>query len=228
MRIEFFMRIIFFAIISFYLSVSPFTPFSLFAEKTPKLNEKLQPKNLLDQSLRSCNICQALKKRFGCHGIRGRRGPRGPQGPQGPQGTLVTNLASSFSTEPQDIGVVDFIPIRFDMEQFPPVNIQHPVGERFDQFQVPDTDTGTGKYQIGWEMSAANPTGSTLSTRIVRNNSPVQPSPFAMDDINGLESVSGQTILQLQRGDVIQLEARADPSSIRLNNRSFLIQRVAD
>jgi hypothetical protein len=86
-EIGFFMRTFLLSIISIFLSTSLFASFPPLVEKKHVCqNNLLHSQDLFNKSIRSCNICQILKKRFCAQAERGRRGPRGSQGEQGPQG----------------------------------------------------------------------------------------------------------------------------------------------
>ena len=159
-----------------------------------------------------------------------KRGPPGPQGPQGPAGVLTSQFASSYSNGSfVTLGSEDASPLFFTSERTPPVGIIHPVDGNPAHFQI----VNNGVYFIAWTFSVLKYDGDIVTVHLYNalTKRPLTPTPFStktippsLDGFN--EIISGQTILPLSAGTVIQLQIQTVNGSIQILDPSIIIMQI--
>lgn len=181
----------------------------------------------------------------GPRGHRGHRGPAGPQGPQGPAGSqgpqgpagaLVSNYASAASDIQAIILTGAKFPIDFPDNLVPPVGIVHPYQSSDSQFQIVDS----GIYQISWTVPVEWDVDLKNEVELYLYDATTStfflPSPIskgAFDDITGsttgtrFMTLSGQTIVQLSTGTVVQLLIQVTGVITGVEKARFTITKIA-
>lgn len=170
-------------------------------------------------------------------GPQGSQGPIGPIGPQGPAGSLVSNYASAASDIQSIIATFANFPINFPDNLVPPVGIVHPYQTDDSKFEIIDN----GIYQIAWTVPVE--WDSTLEDVVelflydATTATYFLPSPISrgqFDNIPGSSSttrfmtLSGQTIVQLSAGTVVQLLIHVTGVITGVERARFTITRIAN
>lgn len=158
------------------------------------------------------------KKCLGRKGTKGHAGNAGPTGLTGPAGNLSANYISSYNVSEQ----------RIDADSTPhPINFSNDSTVKgitrisSNTFKVPNK----GRYLIGWTISSfADPscesTGGPCSDNTisifllnVTTNSAIPPFPSGQYVQGPPKEASGQTIVDLEEGDIIQLNVIVEPGA---------------
>lgn len=165
-------------------------------------------------------------------GTPGEQGPRGPRGPRGPAGAFATRFAAAHSDITQVITAATETPIRFPVNNFPPVGIVHPVNGNTTQFQV----LNTGLYLITWTLSGTSTTdeGESVTTRLfnVTTGTTIHPDPATRTRAfpDAPFSISAQTIVRLPAGTIVQLRVdhSDEDATLIIANPTFTITEISN
>lgn len=140
--------------------------------------------------------------------------------------------AAYNNSEGQVISTPDtFTPISFPFNQpGTPVKISHPYLSDNTKFKI----THSGVYFMAWTLTISD-ASSTETTQVQLFNfttgQPINPNPFqTIDQFVGpdADSVSGQTLLRLQAGTVLQLRVSSSTGSVSVLDPTFIIMRIAE
>lgn len=163
-----------------------------------------------------------------CH--KPKQGPAGLTGPTGPQGSTGPAITSSYvsANGAAQTQTIMSRPVSFDLPDIAKLNIIHPAGPPPDNsaFKI----VNTGIYLIGWNVSLANFTTSEQVFIGVDLNFSLVPSTRELVNLVTpfFSVISGQTILPLAAGDIIQLQiTHFTSSTIEVENPSFIITQIA-
>lgn len=176
-----------------------------------------------------------------CH--KPKQGPAGPQGvqglvgPQGPAGSLVSNYASAASDIQSIIATFARFPINFPDNLVPPVGIVHPYLTDDSKFEIIED----GIYQISWtvpvEWDSILEDVVELFLYDATTATYFLPSPISreqFDNIPGSSSttrfmtLSGQTIVPLSAGTVLQLLIHVTGVITGVERARFTITKIAN
>lgn len=176
-----------------------------------------------------------------CHkpeqGPRGPQGSQGPAGPQGPAGSLVTNYASAASDIQTIIATFANFPINFTDNLVPPVGIVHPYQSDASKFEIIDS----GIYQISWTVPVEWDNqfedvvelflyDATTATYFLP--SPISKGQFdhipASSSTTRFMTLSGQTIVPLSAGTVVQLLIHVTGVITGVKYARFTITKIAN
>jgi hypothetical protein len=179
-----------------------------------------------------------------CHAPeRGPPGPQGPTGaagatgPQGPEGSLVSNYASAASDIQTIIATFANFPINFTNNLVPPVGIVHPYQSDDSKFEIIDN----GIYQIAWTVPVEWDVTSEDTIELFLYDATTAtyflPSPISkgqFDNISGsitttrYMTLSGQTIISLPAGTVVQLLIHVTGVITSVKYARFTITKISD
>ena len=165
------------------------------------------------------------------------QGPAGPQGIPGPAGTLVSQYASAAGDVESVIATIANFPIHFPTNLVPPIGIVHPYLADDSKFEI----TESGIYQVSWtvpvEWDVISENAIELFLYDATTASYFLPSPISkgqFDNIPGSASttrfmtLSGQTILSLPSGTVVQLLIHASSVITGVKYARFTITKIAN
>lgn len=165
-------------------------------------------------------------------GAPGEPGPRGQRGPRGPAGAFALRFAAAHNDVTQVINALTDTPVRFPVNNFPPVGIVHPVGGNTTQFQV----LNTGLYLITWTLSGVTDSvdGEDVTTRLfnVTTNNTINPNPATRTHAftDAPFTVSAQTIVRLPAGTIVQvrIDRTDEAATLIIGNPTFTITEISN
>lgn len=184
-------------------------------------------KNLKTKRSRGCQGPQGPQGLPGPQGPQGLQGLQGPQGPSGPAGSLVARYASAYTdNDLQIVGPAETAPINFaNDEPTTPVGINHSLVDRAN-FEI----LNEGVYLITWTMTLTVIEVSTNVLIILSNTGvPIPPAPqFQGTVLSGVTTISGQKIVRLSPGNILQLQLFNDGEGIAfIGGPVFTIMQIA-
>lgn len=120
-----------------------------------------------------------------------------------------------------------------------PLRVLHPLSSDNTKFEIKET----GSYLIGWTVNlvletqlATQSTDVTIQLFNFTTSSPISPDPFNVlqlfnsgesGPLDAIECVSGQTIVSLPKGTILQLRVTSSNPGLFIYNPTFFIARNA-